>query len=334
MGMTTDSEKPLPAARVRHPAATKAHSAPRKVIIASTLARFAGSLDTRLTLASRLIDDAAQAARTKYANRGPDLIVFPEFALIHEGGTTAAERAVELAGPVLERLGAKAREHHAWIVLPMILKEPGATGLIRNAAVLLNRSGAVAGIFHKVHCMIDDRCMIEGGVTPGGSYPVFDCDFGRLGILLCWDMAYNESWDALAAGGAEIVALPSSSPQTLRPMAQALRHSYYVVSSAPRDNASLFDPIGRTVAQVTEPGVMVHEIDLAHAILHWSEKLHEGQALTERFGTKVGYNYSEREDTGVFWSNDPQRSIGEMIRELGLVEMREQIERMRRPEKR
>ena len=211
----------------------------------------------------------------------------------------------------------------------MTLREPAEKGRVSNAAVLLNRAGRVAGIFRKVHPVADPDGTFEGGVTPGDAYPVFNCDFGRLGILICWDMSYNEAWDALAAGGAEIVALPSASPQTLRPSAQALRHHYYVVNSAPRDNASVFDPIGRTIAQVTQaPGMVVQEIDLAYAILHWSETFHEGDALRQRFGSRVGGTYSSREDTGVFWSNDPQLTIGAMARELGFKELPAEIERM------
>ena len=44
----------------------------------------------------------------------------------------------------------------------------------------------------------------------------------------------------------------------------------------------------------------------------------KARALIRRFGDKVGGDYSEREDTGLFWSNDPQQSIGRMIRALGL----------------
>ena len=277
-------QKPLPGFTSR------ANTAPRKVVIASALVNLSGSVAERLRFAAGLLDTAAHEAAGKYAGKGLDVMVFPEFAICRETGATAAERAVSLAGPVLDVLGAKARELHTWVVLPMTLREDGSAGRFSNAAVLLDRTGNVAGIFRKVHPIADEHGVFEGGVTPGERYPVFDCDFGRLGILICWDMAYEEGWDALAAGGAELVALPSASPQTLRPMAQALRHRYYVVNSAPRDNASVFDPIGRTVAQVTAgPGVLVHEIDLAYAILHWSETLHEGRALTERFGPKAGY---------------------------------------------
>jgi len=313
---------------------SRADTLPRKIVVASALVDLAGSVETRLRLASNLLDEAAKQAAKRLGGRGLDLMVFPEFAICQETGTTAAERAVPVAGPVLDVLGAKAREWHTWIIVPMTLREDDAGKTISNAAVLLNRDGRVAGIFRKVHPVVDPSGLFEGGVTPGGNYPVFDCDFGRIGILICWDMSYEEGWDALAAGGAELVAVPTASPQTLRPMAHALRHHYYVLNSAPRNNVSLFDPIGRTAAQVTEPGVLVQEIDLSYAILHWSETLHEGRAFTERYGPSAGYTYSEREDTGVFWSNDPKRSIGSMVRELGQVEMTEVIERTEAARKR
>jgi hypothetical protein len=143
-------------------------------------------------------------------------------------------------------------------------------------------------------------------------------------------MVYEEAWDAVARGGAEIVALPSASAQNARPMAAALRHHYYVVNSTPRNNVAVFDPIGLTVAQSTSPGVLVCEIDLAYAVLHWSPTLKEGRAFTTRFGSKVGHAYSEREGTGIFWSNDVEMSIGAMMRDVGLWEMPEAIERSRR----
>lgn len=306
---------------------SRADSAPRKVVVASAIANFTGSVERRLALAADLFDDAARQARRREGERGLDLLVLPEFALLRETGSDAEGRAVDLEGPVLDALGAKAREHRAWLVAPMTLREAG--GRISNAAVLLDRAGRIAGVFRKVHPIVEADGRFEGGVTPGETYPVFECDFGRLGILICWDMSYEDAWAALARAGAEIVALPSASPQTLRPSAAALRHRYFVVTSTPRDNASLFDPIGRPVAQATAaPGVLVHEIDLAYAILHWSETLQGGRAFTERFGDRAGGDYSNREDSGVFWSNDPQLSIGAMVRELGLREMPFEIERM------
>jgi predicted amidohydrolase len=310
-------------------AASRADSLPRKVIIASTLADFSGSLAERLALASRLVDEAALAAKQQdHGGRGLDLMVFPEFAIARSAAADARDRAVPLTGLVADTLAARARAHRTWIVAPMTLQELEPTERISNAAVLFDRAGSVAGIFRKVHPIADDTGILEGGVTPGDGFPVFDCDFGRVGILICWDMAYDDAWTSLAAGGAEIVVVPSASPQTLRPMAEALRHRYYVITSTPRDNASLFDPTGQMIAHLTQPGVLAQEIDLAYAILHWSENLHEGRALTERFGGNVGYRYSTREDTGLFWSNDPHRKVGAMIAELDLEETQAMVDRM------
>lgn len=303
---------------------SRANTPPRKMVIGTALVELSGPLAERLQHAGALIDDAARTAKTNCAGHGLDLMVFPEFALATGTGTTAAEQAVPLEGAVLDTLGAKAREHRTWIVMPMTLRE---SDRISNAAVLIDRAGNVAGIYRKTHPISDDSGVFEGGVTPGSDYPVFDTDFGRLGILICWDMSYDESWSAVAEAGAEIIAVPSASPQTLRPSSEALRHHVHIVTSTLKDNASVFDPIGRIVAQVTaKPGVLVQQIDLSYAILHWSETLQEGRAFTERFGSKAGFSYSSREDTGIFWSNDPGMSIGSMVRELGLREMPEYAE--------
>lgn len=309
----------------QNPFQSRANQPPRKVVVASAQLRFDGSLEQRMETVKRGLEEASRHERAQ--NRGLDLVVFPEFAIQREGNS-APEQAVGLEESAVKQLKGFVREHGAWTVVPMTLREDD--GRCSNAAVLFDRAGEVAGVFRKMHPVEDPDGRFEAGVTPGDAYPVFECDFGKVGILICWDMSYPEAWAALAEAGAEIVALPSASPQTLRPAAEALRHRYHVVTSTQRDNASLFDPIGRTIAQVAQPGMLVHEIDLSYTILHWSPTLHEGRALTERYGAKIGGTYSSREDTGIFWSNDPKITIGEMVRELGLRELPAEIERMER----
>lgn len=305
---------------------SRADSPPRKVTVASALVSFSGPVEARLAQMETLAEEAAVRA----GEQGLDLLVFPEFSLMREGGDNAETQAVSLAEGIGDKVGKLARRHQTWLVVPMVLQEADPDRGISNAAVLFDREGAVAGIYRKAFPIVDEQGGFEGGVTPGDEIPVFETDFGRLGILICWDMGYEAIWDGLAAGGAEIVVLPSASPQTLRPMAQALRHHYYVLTSTLKDNASLVDPIGRILEQqVTAPGVLVHRIDLAFAILHWSENLRGGEMLRARYGERVGYDYSSREDTGVFWSNDPELTIGEMIEANDLQEMPDLIEKMR-----
>lgn len=64
----------------------------------------------------------------------------------------------------------------------------------------------------------------------------------------------------------------------------------------------------------------VHEIDLSYMILPWSATLRNGDAFREAFGERVGFRYSESEDRGIFWSNDPKATIGELAGSLGLAD--------------
>ena len=305
---------------------------PRKVVVATTMYGIYGEhpgLTRRLQDAAELIDRAAEAAVRQYPGEGLDLVVLTEGIISASGDVEAAKRTVELEGPVLEQMGGKAREHHTYVVLPVLLAEPD--GRSSNAAVLLDRQGQVAGVYRKVHPVTDyPSDALEGGMAPGSDFPVFDTDFGRLGIQICWDMVFEDGWEALARQGAQIVALPTAAPQVARPSAHALLGDYYVVSSTPANNASIFNPLGMVDAQITEAGVLVHRLDLSYAVVHWIPGLEDGRSLSRRYGDRAGYTYYESEATGLFWSNDPTTPISSMLQELGLMEMRPYIERNRR----
>jgi predicted amidohydrolase len=288
------------------------------------MSRFTGNAAERGAQITDFLERIAAEASSKYPRNGLDLVVYPEYALQAGVANDAVASAVGLDDPVLAAIGDAVRKHRTWVVLPMFLRDPD--GRASNAAVLLNREGGVAGVYRKVHPVADGRGILEGGVTPGIELVTFDCDFGRLGILICYDMSYDGAWQAVAAQRPEIVALPSASPQNVRPAAEAQRNRFYVVTATPRDNVTIFDPIGMVVAQSTADKFLVREIDLAYAVLHWTASLQDGRAFTRKFGDKVGYTYSVREDTGVFWSNTPEMSIGAMAKELGLREMGDALE--------
>jgi hypothetical protein len=43
----------------------------------------------------------------------------------------------------------------------------------------------------------------------------------------------------------------------------------------------------------------------------------------------VGFRYYEDEDRGIFWSNDPGITVGEMVRSIGVLEIEEEMARVR-----
>ena len=297
---------------------------PRKVIVGTVMlspSRLSKDLKTRLAELGQTMDRVAAQSRQQYG-RNPDLVVLPETIV-------APVDALPFAGPVETAFAAMAREYHSYVVVPMMLAEDGRKF---NAAILLDRQGKVAGIYRKVHIAVTTGSdSLEDGTTPGKSVPVFECDFGKLGIQICFDMEYDYGWRELARQGADLVVWPSASPQTGMPAARARRYGYYIVSSPPRNNASVFEPTGKITAQIRPPeSVLVQEIDLSYAILPWSEALQNGAALKAKYGDKVGFRYYEDEDHGIFWSNDPQVSIGKMVRESGFAEAAPELERIRK----
>lgn len=305
---------------------------PRKVLVGTVVSGygiFLAPLERRLQKMDEFVEAAADQARNDHPGKRLDLVVLPEFFL-GRPGDSLAQKAVRLE-EVQPRIAACAQRHECYLVVPLLLREAELPLRYSNAAVLMDRAGHLVGIYRKVHPVAPQGSdMLEDGTTPGRDFSVFDCDFGRLGIQICFDMLYADGWQALAKHGAEIVALPSASPETVHPAMYALQHQYYIVSATPRDHAAIFDPLGMIEAEVSqENAVLVHEIDLSFAILHWEAVLEDGAALSRKFGAKVGYHYYRPQDAGIFWSNDPARPIGEMIRSLGLMESDANVERIR-----
>jgi predicted amidohydrolase len=307
---------------------------PRKIIVGTSMQGFWGEfpgLEKRLADLRGLVEEMAAKAEAAYPGEGLDLVVLPETAITLGRGQKAADRALHFTGKVAETFTALARRFHTYLVVPLDLEEGSGKKVYSNAAVLLDRAGKVVGIYRKVHPVVVINAEdLEGGITPGREFPVFECDFGRVGIQICWDVVFDDGWAELARKGADIVVWPTASPATAQPASRARRHEYYIVSSTPRENASIFEPTGMVAAQVRAPErVLVKQIDLSFSVLPWSSELRNGEAFKERFGDRAGFNYYVAEDLGLFWSNDPKTPIGEMVRQLRLTDFRSHIERNR-----
>jgi predicted amidohydrolase len=304
---------------------------PRKLIVGTAMQQFwvtHPGLEKRLDELTAIIDKMRAESQRRYG-RSLDLAVLPETSVSGEAGADAMACAVPFDGPFAKAFGNKAKEYGCYVIAPTYLRESATT--CSNAAVLFGRKGEAVGIYRKMHLVVSpDGKRMEGGSTPGKEAPVFDCDFGKLGIQICYDIEFDGGWQQLAAKGAEIVAWPTQSPQTAHPAARAIENRCYIVSSTWRHNATLFEPTGKIVAQLKPPGqVLVQEIDLSYAILPWSSTLRHGKALEEKYGAKVGFRYYEDEDCGIFWSNNAQTPIRRMVESLGLLEAEEQLAQVR-----
>jgi predicted amidohydrolase len=306
----------------------------RKVVIGTAMHNMFcpyPGLQARLSELAALVDRMAEEAAANYSGTGLDLAVLPENAVNGNWQGPAEEVSLPLEGPVLDVMGEVARRRHCYVVVPLYLVDDPEKGCYSNAAVLLDRNGEVAGIYRKVFPVVATGAdTAEIGVIPGTEFPVFDCDFGRLGIQICYDMAFDEGWEALRRQGAEIIAWPSQWPGQIHPSSRALRGRCFVVSSTWRNNACLLDPTGHLLREIRQDGVFVEQIDLEYVILGWQPRLRNGAAFDDAYGARAGYRYSEMEDCGIFWSNDPETPIAEMVRALGLETRPDALEHCRR----
>jgi predicted amidohydrolase len=174
------------------------------------------------------------------------------------------QRAVTIPGPLTEVLSERAVRHNMYIVLSLNESEGG---LFYNTGLLIDRKGAIAGKYRKMQLPL---CEGEDGITPGRDYPVFDTDFGRIGILICWDHGFPEVARILARKGAEILFLPTLWHTEIQAPARAVENGVYVVVSAPRWSkvpCRIISPEGEVIAsamggEYNENGICTATIDL------------------------------------------------------------------------
>lgn len=181
---------------------------------------------------ARLVD--AEAAR------GVDLVVLPE--------TWTGKQPVALDGPATRAMAGLARKHRAYIVSP-IYRQAG--DVVYNSAVLLDRQGQIAYVYDKI-CPVPAEYEREYRGKPYdaisnlrcGSRPaVVETDFGKLGLAICFDIAFPEIWQQLAERGAELVVWPSAYPGGLSLQAHAINHHYYIVAATHNHRPSMNCPV-------------------------------------------------------------------------------------------
>ena len=78
------------------------------------------------------------------------------------------------------------RSNNTYIVAGLLERDGKAA---YNTSVLIDRDGKLVGKYRKI-CL--PRSEYNGGLAPGSEYPVFDTDFGKVGMMICWDVAYPE----------------------------------------------------------------------------------------------------------------------------------------------
>lgn len=194
-----------------------------------------------------------------------DIVCLPEGVTIVGTKDDYISGSEPVPGPTTKFLGEVARKNNLYIVAGLLEKEGD---VVYNTAVLIDRNGNLAGKYRKTSLPREE---IDGGVTPGDAFPVFDTDFGRIGIMICWDVTFPEPARALAMQGAEVILLPIWGGDVKLAMARAIENQVYVVSSSYDMISAVFDLEGKVVAEAKDANpVVVTEVNLNdHKLWPW-----------------------------------------------------------------
>lgn len=233
---------------------------PRKVKVGTVYLRPRNSTpENNLKLWCEQIDAAGKL--------GLDIVCLGETITIVGTGSTVKDCAELMPGPATRQLAEAARMNRIWVVAGLT-EQVG--DVIYNTAVLLDRGGRIAGKYRKVHLPREEW---TNGVRPGGEYPVFDTDFGKVAIQICYDWFFPEPAEIFALKGAQIIFAPTwgntlpdeggrvNGESTFR--VRARDNGVYMVPSVYSGNSLVIDPMGRILASSRgKEGVFWAEIDL------------------------------------------------------------------------
>jgi predicted amidohydrolase len=235
---------------------------PRRVRVVTTRIEqpWETTVQDNFHLMAKVLDEAGR--------KKPDAILLTEFFPENGVKGTVHDRSEPIPGPVTDALASKARKYNTYIIAGMLELDGDKT---YDTAVLIDRQGRIAGKYRKTHLPLAE---VESGETPGSDYPVFDTDFGRIGILICWDFVFPETFRIMRLEGAEIVFLPIAGDPGVRHFdtitrARALDNGVYLVTSVSHGAASrIVNPDGEVIAETTE-GLATADLDLTTESRLW-----------------------------------------------------------------
>ena len=154
------------------------------------------------------VADAFMVAATAHA----DLLVVPEYASAYDRRGVGAEHAEPLSGPFVEMLREQAARTGVAVLAGTTL--PGSSPqLAVNAVIAVDRSGALAGVYRKVHLYDAFGHRESDRLEPGSADApplVLDVDGVRFGVLTCYDLRFPESSRRVVDAGAEVLVVPAA----------------------------------------------------------------------------------------------------------------------------
>ncbi|MEY4384083.1 MAG: N-carbamoylputrescine amidase, partial [Bacteroidota bacterium] len=147
------------------------------------------------------------------AHKGAQVIclqeLFQSVYFCYEESQAFFELAEAIPGKTTDQLGELAKELKVVIIASMFEKR--AAGLYHNTTAVIDADGSYLGKYRKMHIPDDPGYYEKYYFTPGDlGYQVFDTQYAKIGVLICWDQWYPEAARLTALKGAEVLVYPTA----------------------------------------------------------------------------------------------------------------------------
>ena len=96
------------------------------------------------------------------------------------------------------------------IVIPVSFYEKDGN-VMYNSVAVIGSDGKILGIYRKTHIPDDHFYQEKFYFTPGNTgFKVWETQFGKIGVGICWDQWFPESARSMAIMGAELIFYPTA----------------------------------------------------------------------------------------------------------------------------
>ncbi len=193
------------------------------------------------------------------------------------------DAAEPVPGPTVERMVAYARKYGMVMIVPVFEREQA--GVLYNTAAVIDADGTYLGKYRKNHIPHTSGFWEKYFFRPGNlGYPVFETQYAKIGVYICYDRHFPEGARILGLNGAEIVYNPSATVAGLSQYLWKLEQPSYAATNGyfmgcinrvgtetPWNIGKFYgssyfvDPRGQIFAQASEDSdeLLIAEFDLA-----------------------------------------------------------------------
>lgn len=269
-----------------------------------------------------MVDEIFRILKDNEPDYKPDIICLPErFHLSNIERTDIPwDEKLKISSDVLARFSAYAKEKGCYVICPVYTSEQGK---IYNAAVVFDRKGAKLGEYRKI---FPTEGELSNGISPGPpDPPVFETDFGIIGIQICYDVMWDSSWKKLSEKGAEIVFFPSAFAAGEMVNAKAWQNMYVVVSSTRKDTSKICEMTGEVIARsgLYNKNFICAPVNLEKEFLHVWPVYKHFDAIKKKYGRKVKITIFHEEEWAIVESLSADVRVADILTEYGLRSKRQ-----------